>query len=100
MSHGCVLTSFSLMPGRAVTHSQIVNDDFGTEIAGKRFQMRVLTGKPAINENDVKTHPWLMLGDDLQMPRWAKLAMRDGSARHDPLRLASAYANIMGVQPR
>ena len=28
------------------------------------------------------------------------LAMRDGSARHDPLRLASAYANIMGVQPR
>ena len=28
------------------------------------------------------------------------LAMRDGSARHDPLRLASAYANIMGVQSR
>ena len=28
------------------------------------------------------------------------LAMRGGSARHDPLRLASAYANIMGVQPR
>ena len=60
------------MPGRAVTHSQIVNDDFSTEIASKRFQMRVLTGKPTINENDVKAHPWLMLGDNLQMPRWDK----------------------------
>jgi hypothetical protein len=25
------------------------------------------------------------------------VAARDGSARHDPLRLASAYAEIMGV---
>lgn len=30
----------------------------------------------------------------------ADLAMRDGSARHDPLRLAAAYADIMGLQPR
>ncbi|WP_130866713.1 gluconeogenesis factor YvcK family protein [Acidipropionibacterium timonense] len=30
----------------------------------------------------------------------ADLAMRDGSARHDPLRLASAYADIMGVRIR
>ncbi len=27
----------------------------------------------------------------------ADLAARDGSPRHDPLRLASAYADIMGV---
>src|SRR5262249_44637488 len=27
----------------------------------------------------------------------ADVAARDGSARHDPLRLASAYAEIMGV---
>ena len=27
----------------------------------------------------------------------ADLAARDGSPRHDPLRLASAYAEIMGV---
>jgi hypothetical protein len=28
---------------------------------------------------------------------FADLAARDGSARHDPLRLASAYADILGV---
>jgi hypothetical protein len=27
----------------------------------------------------------------------ADLAARDGSPRHDPLRLASAYAEILGV---
>ena len=27
----------------------------------------------------------------------ADLAARDGSPRHDPLRLASAYAEIMGI---
>lgn len=30
----------------------------------------------------------------------ADLAMHDGSARHDPLRLASAYAEVMGVHIR
>lgn len=30
----------------------------------------------------------------------ADLALRDGTARHDPLRLASAYAEVMGCQPR
>jgi uncharacterized cofD-like protein len=34
------------------------------------------------------------LGADLMV---ADLAARDGSARHDPLRLASAYAEIMGI---
>lgn len=34
------------------------------------------------------------LGADLMI---ADLAARDGSARHDPLRLASAYAEIMGL---
>ena len=52
----------------------------------------------------------LDLPDDPHLAAWAKslgaelvvadLGVRDGSARHDPLRLASAYANIMGVQPR
>ena len=46
-------------------------------------------------------------GDDLHLEAYAKslgadlvvedLAARDGSARHDPLRLASAYASIMGL---
>ncbi|WP_375423003.1 uridine diphosphate-N-acetylglucosamine-binding protein YvcK [uncultured Friedmanniella sp.] len=46
-------------------------------------------------------------GDDPHLHRWAKslgaelvvadLAARDGSPRHDTLRLASAYAEIMGV---
>ena len=45
--------------------------------------------------------------DDLHLADWADslgarlvvadLAARDGSARHDPLRLASAYAEIMGI---
>jgi uncharacterized cofD-like protein len=45
--------------------------------------------------------------DDAHLGRWARslgaelvvadLAARDGSARHDPLRLASAYAEIMGI---
>ena len=45
--------------------------------------------------------------DDLHLVRWAQslgaelavadLAARDGSPRHDPLRLASAYAEIMGA---
>jgi uncharacterized cofD-like protein len=34
------------------------------------------------------------LGAELRV---ADLAVRDGSARHDPLRLASAYAEIMGI---
>ena len=46
-------------------------------------------------------------GDDPHLDRWARslgaelvvadLAARDGSPRHDTLRLASAYAEIMGV---
>jgi uncharacterized cofD-like protein len=46
-------------------------------------------------------------GDDPHLHRWAKslgaelvvadLAARDGSPRHDTLRLASAYAEVMGV---
>ena len=45
--------------------------------------------------------------DDPHLPSWADslgarlvvadLAARDGSARHDPLRLASAYAEVMGI---
>jgi uncharacterized cofD-like protein len=45
--------------------------------------------------------------DDPHLPAWADslgarlvvadLAARDGSARHDPLRLASAYAEVMGI---
>jgi uncharacterized cofD-like protein len=45
--------------------------------------------------------------DDIHLRDWARslgarlvvadLAARDGSARHDPLRLASAYAEIMGI---
>ena len=45
--------------------------------------------------------------DDLHLSRWvdslgaelavADLAARDGSPRHDPLRLASAFADIMGI---
>jgi len=45
--------------------------------------------------------------DDAHLPAWAEslgaelvvadLAARDGSARHDPLRLASAYADILGI---
>ena len=45
--------------------------------------------------------------DDPHLPAWADslgarlvvadLAARDGSARHDPLRLASAYAELMGI---
>ncbi len=45
--------------------------------------------------------------DDTHLADWAAalgaqlvvadLAARDGSPRHDPLRLASAYADIMGI---
>jgi uncharacterized cofD-like protein len=45
--------------------------------------------------------------DDAHLPTWvdslgarlvvADLAARDGTARHDPLRLASAYAEVMGI---
>jgi uncharacterized cofD-like protein len=45
--------------------------------------------------------------DDVHLPAWADslgarlvvadLAARDGSPRHDPLRLASAYAEVMGI---
>ena len=45
--------------------------------------------------------------DDIHLRDWARslgarlvvadLAARDGSARHDPLRLASAYAEVMGI---
>jgi uncharacterized cofD-like protein len=45
--------------------------------------------------------------DDSHLPGWvdslgarlvvADLAARDGTARHDPLRLASAYAEVMGI---
>jgi uncharacterized cofD-like protein len=45
--------------------------------------------------------------DDPHLPTWvdslgarlvvADLAARDGTARHDPLRLASAYAEVMGI---
>ena len=45
--------------------------------------------------------------DDPHLTTWAEslgaelvvadLAARDGSPRHDPLRLASAYAEIMGI---
>ena len=45
--------------------------------------------------------------DDVHLPGWvdslgarlvvADLAARDGTARHDPLRLASAYAEVMGI---
>ena len=45
--------------------------------------------------------------DDQHLPAWvdslgarlvvADLAARDGTARHDPLRLASAYAEVMGI---
>jgi uncharacterized cofD-like protein len=47
--------------------------------------------------------------EDVHLPAWADslgarlvvadLAARDGSPRHDPLRLASAYADVMGIRP-
>ena len=44
------------------------------------------------------TRTWLAWADSLGAELVvADLAARDGSPRHDPLRLASAYAEIMGI---
>ena len=60
-----------------------------------KLRLDVVLADSAFASDDPHLVAWAdSLGADLAV---ADLAARDGSPRHDPLRLASAYAEIMGV---
>jgi uncharacterized cofD-like protein len=60
-----------------------------------KLRLDVVLADSAFASDDPHLVAWAdSLGADLAV---ADLAVRDGSPRHDPLRLASAYAEIMGV---
>jgi uncharacterized cofD-like protein len=59
------------------------------------LRLDVVLADTQFASDDAHLGDWVhSLGAELVV---ADLAARDGSARHDPLRLASAYAEIMGI---
>ena len=60
-----------------------------------RLRLDVVLADASFGSDDSHLGKWAdSLGAELVV---ADLAARDGSPRHDPLRLASAYAEVMGI---